>query len=295
MVHASLFSGIGAADLAAEWMGWENAFSCEVDPFCNQVLAYHFPNTRHYGNIKSTDFTEWRGRVDVLTGGFPCQGFSVAGKRRGTGDDRYLWPEYLRVIREVRPAWVVGENVAGLVTMVEQGCGVTVASGSDMFGEGDCVREARRDRYVLDRIINDLEREGYTVQPFVIPACAVGAPHRRDRIWIIAHGDAADTRGAGLAAEGAQQPAAGVAGDGPQDNHGSGRRDMWRDFPSQPLSCGRDDGLSRRMGDRPLPYGQWRKQAIKAYGNSMVPQVVHEIFRAIQMAENEKEQEDNRS
>ncbi len=104
MTHASLCTGIGACELASTWMRWENLFSCEVDEFCNRVLKHHYPKAKHYGNIFEQDFREWRGRVDVLTAGFPCQPFSFAGKRNGAEDDRYLWPEVLRVIKEVRPA-----------------------------------------------------------------------------------------------------------------------------------------------------------------------------------------------
>lgn len=119
MTHASLFSGIGGFDLAAEWAGWTNAFNCEIDPFCRKVLKYHFPNAEQYEDIRATDFTVWKDRIDVLTGGFPCQPFSLAGKRRGTEDDRYLWPAMLDVIRTVRPRWVVGENVYGIVNWSE--------------------------------------------------------------------------------------------------------------------------------------------------------------------------------
>lgn len=115
MTHASLFSGIGGFDLAAAWAGWTNVFNCEIDPFCRRVLKYHFPNRNKYEDIRTTDFTVWRDRVDVLTGGFPCQPFSLAGKRKGTADDRYLWPAMLGVVRTVRPRWVVGENVLGIV------------------------------------------------------------------------------------------------------------------------------------------------------------------------------------
>jgi DNA (cytosine-5)-methyltransferase 1 len=97
MTHASLFSGIGGFDLAAEWAGWTNAFNCEIDPFCRKILKYHFPDAEQYGDIRTADFAVWRDRIDVLTGGFPCQPFSLAGKRKGTEDDRYLWPEMLRV------------------------------------------------------------------------------------------------------------------------------------------------------------------------------------------------------
>ncbi len=101
LVHGSLFSGIGGFDLASQWRGWTNAFNCEINPFCRQVLQYHFKDSISYEDIRQTDFTEWRGKIDVLTGGFPCQPFSVAGLRKGKDDDRYLWPEMLRVIREI--------------------------------------------------------------------------------------------------------------------------------------------------------------------------------------------------
>lgn len=159
MTHASLFSGIGGFDLAAEWAGWTNAFNCEIDPFCRKVLKYHFPNAEQYEDIRTTDFTVWKDRIDVLTGGFPCQPFSLAGKRRGTEDYRYLWPAMLDVIRTVRPRWVVGENVYGIVN----------------WSEG----------LVFERVCADLETAGYEVQPYIIPACGVCAPHRRDRCWFV--------------------------------------------------------------------------------------------------------------
>lgn len=195
MTHGSLFSGIGGFDLAAEWMGWRNAFHCEIDSFCSRILRYHFPDAEDYGDIRTTDFTKWRGKLDVLSGGFPCQPFSVAGRRRGTDDDRYLWPEMLRVIREIRPAWVIGENVAGLLTMVQPCEETEVASDSSIFGE-DYTETELRQRHVVETVCEDLEREGYSVQPLVIPACAVGAPHRRDRVWFVAH--RADTGAEGV-------------------------------------------------------------------------------------------------
>lgn len=130
--------------------------------------------------------------IDLLTGGFPCQPFSNAGKRRGTEDDRYLWPEMLRVIKEFNPRWIVAENVAGIVNMAEWISDVEVEGTADLFNEEAKVYE-RVGRGILDGICNDIKSAGYEVQPFVIPACAVGAPHRRDRIWIVAH-YAADTR-----------------------------------------------------------------------------------------------------
>lgn len=160
MNHATLFSGIDGFGLAAEWAGWTNLFTCEINPFCQTILKYHFPHAAHYTDIRTTDFSVWRDRIDVLSGGFPCQPFSQAGKRKGTEDDRYLWPEMLRVIRSVRPRWVVGENVYGIVSW----------SGGLVF----------------EQVCTDLEAEGYEVQPYILPACGVGAPHRRYRVWFVA-------------------------------------------------------------------------------------------------------------
>lgn len=185
-VHASLFSGIGGFDLAAEWLGFRNAFHCEINPFCEKILKYHFPDAEHYTDITKTDFTPWRGKIDILSGGFPCQPFSLAGQRKGAEDDRYLWPQMLRAIREIRPAWVVGENVAGILTMVQPGKEVEVGRSTSLFGE-DYTDEEMHRQYVVETVCTDLEREGYSVRPFVIPACAVGAPHRRDRVWFVAH------------------------------------------------------------------------------------------------------------
>lgn len=172
-------------------MGWTNLFHCEINPFGRKVLEYWYPNSTSYEDITKTDFSEWMGRVDVLTAGFPCQPFSVAGHRKGADDDRYLWPQVVRAVREIRPAWVVGENVAGILTMVQPGEEVEVGSGSALFDENHLYRTEQQ--YVLETVCQDLEREGYSVQPFVIPACAVGAPHRRDRVWIVARRIAADT------------------------------------------------------------------------------------------------------
>ena len=163
MTHGSLFSGIGGFDLAAEWMGWDNVFHCEWMPFPRKVLSHYWPEAVSYHDITTTDFRQHLGQIDILTGGFPCQPYSAAGKRKGKDDDRHLWPHMLRCIREVKPRWVVGENVFGLATW----------NGGLVFEE----------------VCTDLEAEGYTVQPFVLPAAAVNAPHRRDRVWFVAHCD----------------------------------------------------------------------------------------------------------
>jgi DNA (cytosine-5)-methyltransferase 1 len=159
--HASLFTGIGGFDLAAEWMGWDNVFQCEIDPYCNKLLKQNFPNTKKHGNIKETDFTIYRGRIDVLSGGFPCQPYSTAGKRLGKEDERHLWPYMFRSIQQIQPPWIVGENVRGLTNW----------NGGLVF----------------DEVQADLEAAGYEVTPFLLPAAGVNAPHRRDRIFFIAY------------------------------------------------------------------------------------------------------------
>lgn len=159
--HASLFSGIGGFDLAAEWLGWNNIFHCEWNPFGQKVLKHHFPNSISYNDITKTDFTIHKGNIDILTGGFPCQPYSTAGLRKGKADERHLFPEMLRCIKEVKPKWIVGENVRGLVS----------------WNEG----------MVFNEVYDDLEREGYEVQSFLIPAASVNAPHQRYRIWFVAY------------------------------------------------------------------------------------------------------------
>jgi DNA (cytosine-5)-methyltransferase 1 len=156
MTFGSLFAGIGGFDLGLERSGMECKWQVEIDPFCQKVLAKHWPGVKRYGDIREVGKHNLE-PVDLICGGFPCQPFSCAGKRGGKEDNRYLWPEMLRVISEVRPAWVIGENVAGIVNME------------------------------LDQVCIDLENEGYEVKPFIIPACAINAPHRRDRVWIVAH------------------------------------------------------------------------------------------------------------
>lgn len=183
--HASLFSGIGAPELAALWLGWQNVFHCEINEFCNTILNYWFPNSINYENIKTTDFSKWQGQIDILTGGFPCQPFSSAGRRLGTDDDRYLWPEMLRVIRQIQPTFVIGENVAGILSMVQPSEEIKVGSSTSLFEENDDIYQKEQE-FVVETVCSSLEREGYSVQPFVIPACAVGAPHQRDRVWFVA-------------------------------------------------------------------------------------------------------------
>ena len=195
MNHASLFSGIGGPEVAAAFLGWRNVFHCEINPFGRKVLEYWFPESVSYDDITKTDFRKWRGHIDVLTGGFPCQPFSYAGKRGGYKDDRYLWPEMFRAVSEIRPTWVVGENVAGITTMVEGGILTDLGCEATLFDEGDSIHRYRlQESFTIERICKDFEAIGYEVQPILIPAAAVGAPHRRDRVYFIAY-NAQDTNG----------------------------------------------------------------------------------------------------
>jgi len=156
MKFGSLFAGIGGFDLGLERAGMECAWQVEIDPYCQKVLAKHWPEVERFSDVRECG-SKNLSTVDLICGGFPCQPFSVAGKQRGAADNRYLWPEMLRIIAELHPGWVIGENVPGIVSMA------------------------------LDDVLASLEGEGYTCETFVIPACAVNAPHRRDRVWIVAH------------------------------------------------------------------------------------------------------------
>ncbi|HHT9139134.1 MAG TPA: DNA cytosine methyltransferase, partial [Candidatus Wunengus sp. YC60] len=222
LTHLDLFSGIGGFGLAAKWNGLKTIQFVEIDPFCRKVLTKNFPGVPIHDDIKTFTYSEcgglhWqtvpiqlrepRQKGDVptrcnqqpflLTGGFPCQPFSCAGKQRGTDDARYLWPEMLRVIREAKPINIIGENVAGLINMAEFDSELEMDSEANLFGDVT-IKSVKRGRGILDRIICQLEEIGYQVQAFVIPACAVGAPHRRDRVWIVAHSEGNGTyRGQG--------------------------------------------------------------------------------------------------
>jgi DNA (cytosine-5)-methyltransferase 1 len=289
MKHMGLFEGIGGFSLAARWMGWETLAWCEWNEFGQKVLRHHFPEAEGFGDITKTDFKKYANRIDVITGGFPCQPYSNAGKRKGKEDERHLWPEMLRAIREVQPRYVVGENVRGLTNW----------NGGLVF----------------DEVQADLEAEGYEVLPFLLPACAVNAPHRRDRIWFVAHNkingreaseginewyeykqnnrieirSTFDPNGKGrhvtdtsnkilqggeefgsvreIGKNGNKQPAIYIP-------------PTWENFPTKPPICGGDDGLPRELDN--ITFSKWRTESIKAYGNAIVPQIAYEIFKAIE-------------
>lgn len=277
-----LFSGIGGFSLGLEQAGMETVAFCEIDPFCRKVLQKHWPHTPIFEDIRKLDGRDFKGKVDLICGGFPCQPFSVAGRKKGTQDNRDLWPEMFRLIQQIQPTWVIGENVAHFINMA------------------------------FTRTKADLESEGYTVQPFIIPACAVGAPHRRDRVWIIAyrHGDSAQPTGCGSGVGGKktsslQTPEQGrnrqtvldsrcsivpgadttntnykrckgreqksLSGQQNESWESSGSYKGWRDgWPvSTSRVCGVDDGIPNRA------------HRLRALGNSVVPQIPEIIGQAI--------------
>lgn len=350
MKHLDLFSGIGGFALAVDtvWPGAEHTF-CEIDAFCQQVLQKHWPNAQIYGDIRtltnpasqrqprqreyprqeyskknknretaSPSSNNSSGSIDLLTGGFPCQPFSQAGKRKGKDDDRFLWPEMLRVIREFHPTWIIGENVAGIINMA------------------------------LEQVCADLEGEGYEVQPFVIPACAVNAPHRRDRVWIIGHakhdgkprakeagkdcGDESKVSGgtklsvdesAGTGGIRTTEAGRDASTANPTSKRSRGRtsekcrthqRELesekqercavrsesqgcdgidwerdWQEVAFERCVHELDDGLPRKLVRLPdgstTSEARWRREGLKAFGNSIVPQVAIEIMKAIKYAD----------
>jgi DNA (cytosine-5)-methyltransferase 1 len=281
MTHGSLFSGIGGFDLASEWMGWENKFHCEWNEFGQKVLHHYWPQAELFTDITKSKFTKYANKIDILTGGFPCQPYSSAGKRLGKEDSRHLWPEMLRAIREIQPSWVVGENVRGLTNW----------NGGLVF----------------DEVQSDLEAQGYEVLPFLLPACAVNAPHRRDRIWFVAYSNSnglnecnseheVNTSEGGKYAQRDTQSvnieySKNIRSENALEDREmerkrfreSNKRNMWDSFPSVSPICDGDDGLSDRLDGITFP--KWRNESIKAGGNAIVPQVVYQIFKAIEQYE----------
>jgi DNA (cytosine-5)-methyltransferase 1 len=236
-------------------MGWDNVFHCEWNPFGQRVLKNYWPGAKSYGDITKTDFTTHNGSIDILTGGFPCQPYSTAGKRKGKKDSRHLWPEMLRAIGEIQPTYIVGENVSGLTNW----------EGGLVFNEVQAELEAK------------LEAKGYEVAPFLLPACGLNAPHRRERIWFIAHSNSIRRERRSIGSESAER-------EEPNDKQFEGRNKFygqdWQNFPTKPAVCGGNDGLPRKLDGITFP--KWRSESIKAYGNAIVPQVAYQIFKAIE-------------
>ncbi len=321
MTHASLFSGIGGFDLAAEKAGFKNMFTCEMNPFCIEVLKQRI-KVRNYENIKTTNFKEWEGKIDIITGGFPCQPFSIAGHRKGARDDRYLWPEMLRAVKEIKPSWIIGENVAGITSMVQPGEDISMEKHTDLFGENDYTVKKEYADYVIGTIYRDFEELGYTVQSFVIPACAVGAPHKRERIWIAAHSNksrnesmpkreklsnkfkiTSDAKGAGIKGEHIKEQEKG-------EFNGQNSRNLlsgWESFPTVSPIYSRNDGirselLRRRIREDSMGLlseeeideifqranNKLREEAVTAAGNAIVPQVAYQILKSIKEIKTKK-------
>ncbi len=297
LTHLSLFSGIGGLDLAAEAAGFRTVGQCEWADYPTRVLEKHWPDVPRWRDIRTLtgeSFYERTGlrTVDVISGGFPCQPFSVAGKRRGQEDDRYLWPEMLRVISEIRPTWVIGENVAGIVSMA------------------------------LDTVLSDLESIGYTCQAFIIPACAVDAPHRRDRCSIVAYTNSRPFRSGHEPEPGKAEHAefgTGSSNCSRNVSNTNGQRfQITRHEPGQQafqpkdgtaFCCGGEaqpglggvaDGLPRWLdepGDVPrIATGvKDRVARLKCLGNAVVPQQFYPIFRVIAEIERTESNGDNKN
>ena len=292
--HLDLFSGIGGFALAAQWAGFRTIGFCEIDKYCRKVLAKNFladamrdgKNDRDTGgmgdsqrekesgeskpgciaspleycrprlfsNIFALNGRDFAG-VSLITGGFPCQPFSVAGKRRGAADDRAIWPEMFRVINEARPAWVLGENVPGIIAME------------------------------LDNVLSDLEGIGYSTRTFVIPACAVDARHRRDRVWIVArhsesHGSDTERR----FQEGANTIAGRICSSIPNSNQQGleGQREIAGGNGTQLSNAGDHCRWLAEPDVGRVAHGiPKRVDRLKGLGNAIVPQVAYEILREI--------------
>lgn len=268
MRHLDLFSGIGGFALAARRVGWETVGFCEIEPYCQKVLAKNFPGVPIHDDIQT--YTAARGAFDIITGGFPCQDISLAGKQTGIEGERSgLWSELARIIGEVRPSYAVLENVAALLS-------------------GD------RGRW-FQRVLGDLAEIGYDCEWHCIPASAVGAPHQRDRVWIIAYPKRNQLR---------QQPGR------LNGQNRKGQAKPTDDGETQPVADTHKPRLERRFrevmrertGERSVgqssdPWdGNWfaepavgrvangvprRVDRLKGLGNAIVPQVAEVIFRAI--------------
>lgn len=281
-LHLDLFSGIGGFALAAQRTGWQTIGFSEIEPYACKILKRHWPGVHNFGDIRNV-----RGvRCDLITGGFPCQPYSLAGKRAGASDDRALWPEMLRVIDDTKPRWVLGENVPGIITLE------------------------------LDRVLTDLERLGYSCWPIVVPACAVDARHRRDRVWIVAHSESNERR-SGLRKTGTEQnwnlAANGGADMADADEAGRGEQRRAESVATEHAAaeCSgedvSDDGRGsgerpgREIGGESQP-ARWesepdvgrvadgipnRSHRLRGLGNAIVPQVAETLMRGMVRMEND--------
>lgn len=288
MRHLALFNGIGGFQLAAHWAGWKNVAHVEIDPWCNSKVALLFPESECFGNIKEFNGKPFRKRIEIITGGDPCQPHSYAGLGRGKEDHRFLWPSMFRIIREVRCPWVINENVAGSIT-----------------------------NGIVDLKVNDLESQGYTCRVYDIPAEAVGAFHQRARVWIVAfnpnsHRRYQDTR--------SQKTRSGITpslGEKRFEVQRIGEpvdlrltltdpdRERLQKFDLSTLSTAQEERVSRYFGFGSHAYGNIpkdilesgiirmldglpqgmdyteRNKRLKGLGNAIVPQVAYEIMRGI--------------
>jgi DNA (cytosine-5)-methyltransferase 1 len=286
MRHGSLESGLGGFDYAAQMMGWKNIFHCEINPFCQTILKYYWPYAKSYSDIFEFSGTEWLGKVDIITAGFPCQPFSHAGKRKGSQDDRHLWPENMRIFREAKPPWIICENVPGLLT-IESGL-------------------------VFEQVCLDLEAEGYEIQTFIIPAVSKDAVHRRDRIWIVAHNNGAgclqgNKENAVRSSEqlnsnhfqqinthsnnnglqgGRQQNGRETTGRQTSKSISFGLWNRGRNDPPKPTIRSVDDGFAGRLDIKTISKSRWRTESLKAYGNAIYWPIAYELFSAIESYEN---------
>lgn len=233
MRHLDLFSGIGGFALAAKWAGFETVGFCEQDDFCKLVLSARWPGVPIHNDVRELDGRLFRG-VELISGGYPCQPFSTAGHRKGVNDERFLWPEMLRIIEQVGPRFVIAENVAG-----------HISNG-------------------LDSVLCDLENANYTARPVVVPAGAVGARQRRERVWILAH-----ATGYGWGKR-EQNERGCVARNAEREEQRPGHvfSHIW-ERPLESLFCGSAHGIPRRV-DR-----------LRALGNAIVPQVAYELLRVM--------------
>lgn len=245
MRHLDLFSGIGGFALAARWAGIETVAFCEIEEFPRKVLNKNFPGVKIHHDIRDLDGKEYEG-IDLITGGYPCQPFSTAGKRRGADDPRHLWPEMFRVIRQARPTWIVCENVAGHVSMG------------------------------LDAVLSDMENAGYSGQPIIIPACAKDAPHERKRVWIIFHADSVDASGIERPSRQDFQIEKREITESQQAGFNRFVKLESRAITPRPATY---TGALRELDG--IPH---RVDRLKALGNAIVPQVAYEIMRAIKLA-----------